>query len=207
MYAFEIPLPSTTEEESRPPSVDAVSIGEATSEEMTVDDDTQSLHCPETNNEERSVSSTAMLCNESSNTQCVRSASQSSSERNHGGSLKIPCISRQTSDEGLDIDTVTSGKSNAGFLKQFSPRFLRNIPNKKNSSSFSEGLGSHLSIESSKTSYAQANVKSANSSDSNVASSSITVAHSASSQVTKRSSRTSYLIGFHRKLVNSLNYL
>lgn len=210
LYAFEIPLPSTVD--NTPPSIDVVTSGEATSNVRTEEDapTKEPASGNEVNAFERSTTTEEPCEVPSVTNELARSPSRSSSERSYGGTLKLPCLSRQTSDDEeddcIEVGSEVSGKSNMGILKQFSPGFMRKLSSKKSlnvwntrdSLNTTEERGqSAVSCNNSTVSIAKSTP--GHSQNTSVSSTSGSAVHG-ETQFNRKP--CGYLIGVHRKLVN-----
>ena len=201
LYAFEIPSPPSTVENT-PPSIDIVTTGEATCSEQTGGGVSPTQDCAD-NNDSSPVEEQAC---EMRRTELVRSPSRSSSERSYSNTLKLPCLSRQTSDDDeddIEVGSDVSGKSSMGLLRQLSPRFMRKLTSKKSMNVWNLPETTSETRECSAASCEQSStsVKSTpgHSRNTSISSTSESVVHSGTKQVTNKPS--GYLFGVHRKLV------
>ena len=184
--------------ENTPPSIEVVTAGEATAN-LETEGDVPTPECAgenERNPVERP--SEEQPC-EVRRTELVRTPSRSSSERSYGGTLKLPCLSRQTSDDDdddcIEVGSEVSGKSNMGLLKQLSPRFIRKLTSKKSNNVWNTTENAANNEQSS-----SAKSTPSHSRNTSVSSISANSTQAGTIQFTRKSS--GYLIGLHRKLVN-----
>lgn len=196
LYAFEIPSPTTSATNS-PPNIEVVTTGEATDNIQTEGgvlthdyagvNDVRSAERP---NEDHHC--------DVRDAQLVRSSSRSSSERSYGGTLKLPCLSRQTSDDDeddcIEVSSEVSGKSSIGLLKQFSPRFMRKLTSKKSMNVWN----TTENMANNEQSYADKSTP-GHSRNASISSTSGSSLHAMTTQNTIKP--CGYLIGLHRKLV------
>lgn len=135
----------------------------------------------------------------------TRSPSRSSSERSLGGSLKLPCLSRQTSDDDDDEDNIevgseVSGRSNMGLLRQLSPRFIRKLTNRKQGNGWNASEGSGGTSELNNLSpTCSAKTTPGHSRNTSVSSTSGTPLHAGVPQISQKP--LGYVFGMHRKLM------
>lgn len=181
-----------------PPSIEIITTGEANMETVTTDgtgttSGSSTQDCAGANDVSPAERANEdQLCDVRGG-ELVRSSSRSSSERSYGGTLKLPCLSRQTSDDEdddcIEVGSDVSGKSSMGLLKQLSPRFMRKLTSKKSTMNVWNTTENVAKQSSS--------VKSRNTS---ITSTSGSPLHDVSKQNTIKP--CGYLIGLHRKLVN-----
>ncbi len=187
--------------ENTPPSIEVVTAGEATAN-LETEGDVPAPECAGENEkgQARPVErpSEEQPC-EVRTTELVRTPSRSSSERSYGGTLKLPCLSRQTSDDDdddcIEVGSEVSGKSNMGLLKQLSPRFIRKLTSKKSNNVWNTTENAANNEQSS-----SAKSTPSHSRNTSVSSISANSTQAGTIQFTRKSS--GYLIGLHRKLVN-----
>ena len=196
LYAFEIPSPSTSVANS-PPSVQVATTGEAT-DNIETEGGVSTHDCAGINDVSPAERPNEDHLCDVRGAQLVRSSSRSSSDRGYGGTLKLPCLSRQTSDDDdddcIEVGSEVSGKSSIGLLKQFSPRFMRKLTSKKSMNVWN----TTENMANSEQSYS---VKSTpgHSRNTSISSASGSPSHATATQNTIKP--CGYLIGLHRKLV------
>lgn len=213
LYAFEIPLTSTVD--NTPPSIAVVTSGEATSNVRTEEDvpKEEPASGNETNAFERPTTAEEPCEVRSVPDEVARSPSRNSSERSYGGTLKLPCLSRQTSDDEdddcIEVGSEVSGKSNMGILKQLSPGFMRKLSSKRSLNIWNtrdslntteERDQSAMSCNSSTISIGKSTP--GHSRNTSISSTSGSLVHGGTTQFNRKP--CGYLIGVHRKLVNML---
>ena len=189
--------------ENTPPSIEVVTTGEATADLATGGDDVPAPCCVAEHDSippvERPIEEQPCEVRKS---ELARSPSRSSSERSYGGTLKLPCLSRQTSDDddedSIEVGSEVSGKSNSSLLRQLSPRFIRKLTSKKSVSVWNTSENATNGDQSSSS------AKSTPGHSRNTSVSSIcgSPAHAGTVQTSGKPS--GYLIGLHRKLVNMI---
>lgn len=217
LYAFEIPPPPAVE------NTISSSSAVATSNESTADRHTEGEASVDTplNEVEFSVVDRPTIVTDlptivtdrptmvtgvpTVRTELTRSPSRSSSERSLGGSLKLPCLSRQTSDdddddEDIEVGSEVSGRSNMGLLRQLSPRFIRKLTNRKQGNGWnaSEGSGGTLELNNQSATCSAKNTP-GHSRNTSVSSTSGTPLHAGVAHISQKS--LGYVLGMHRKLV------
>ena len=209
LYAFEIPPPPAVVENS-PPNIAVVSSGEA-SRNLSTEGDV-SVHNENDGCDKKSADMKrpeGHPC-EIRRAELARSPSRSSSERSYSSTLKLPCLSRQTSDDDgdnddddIEVGSEASKRNNVGLLKQLSPRFMRKLTSKKSTHVWNTTETGNTTLEQSSFSGRQSvSVQSTpgHSRNTSISSNSGSPMHTGTTHLAKQSS--GYLIGLHRKLVN-----
>lgn len=213
LYAFEVPLLSAVD--NPPPSIAVVTSGETASNART-EEDVPTEEPPsgnETNTVERPATTEEPCEVRSVTNELGRSPSRNSNERSYGGTLKLPCLSRQTSDDEdddcIEVGSEVSGKSNMGILKQLSPGFMRKLSSKKSLniwntrdslSTAEERDQSAMSCNNSTISIGKSTP--GHSRNTSISSTSGSLVYGGTTQFSRKP--CGYLIGVHRKLVNML---
>ena len=206
LYAFEIPPAPAVENKRDSSSADVTTAvttvdeqpGGATPAAVQVDEgETSTVERPTTTDDEPQEVRPIRP-------ELIRSPSRTSSERSLGGSLKLPCLSRQTSDDddedNIEVGSEVSGRSNLGLLRQLSPRFIRKLASRKSSPGFMVSETSGTTVEVNDRSPAStAKTTPGHSRNTSVSSSSGTPVHSGGPQISHKP--RSFMVGMHRKLV------
>ena len=206
LYAFEIPLPPAVENTISSTSAVATD-NETTGAEqprgdtsaetrVEVEVETSAADRPPIVTEHRGVVPTIRA-------ELTRSPSRSSSERSLGGTLKLPCLSRQTSDdedddENIEVASDMSGKSNMGLLRQLSPRFIRKLTNRKQGWNVSQAPGAS-SEQNDQSAASSTKTTPGHSRNTSISSTSGTPVHAGAVQLSQKP--LGYVVGMHRKLV------
>ncbi|XP_028419298.1 ubiquitin carboxyl-terminal hydrolase 32-like, partial [Dendronephthya gigantea] len=204
LYAFEIPTPPVVVENS-PPNIALVSSGEASenlSTEGCISGHNDNDGC-DTNSSDTKRSESHPC--DTRRAELVRSPSRSSSERSYSGTLKLPCLSRQTSDDDedtIEVGSEVSKRNNVGLLKQLSPRFMRKLTGKKSANHWNTTEAGNTTVElSSYSGQPSASVQSTPGHSRNTSISSANSGNSVHTGIHLAGQTCGYLIGLHRKLM------